>query len=94
MCVLSDRNESIINSVRTAFPNVPHFACVWHLWKNVCTSFKRSKNVLSDVFYSMAKTCRKEDFEKLMAKVIKIDNQIKMYLRMLVMKSGQEFMQQ
>ncbi|KAH0754137.1 hypothetical protein KY290_024407 [Solanum tuberosum] len=42
--------------------------------------FKRSKNVLSDVFYSMAKTYRKEDFEKLMAKVIKIDNRVKMYL--------------
>ncbi|XP_015163457.1 uncharacterized protein [Solanum tuberosum] len=42
--------------------------------------FKRSKNVLSDVFYSMAKTYRKEDFEKLMAKVVKIDNRVKMYL--------------
>ncbi|KAG5569793.1 hypothetical protein H5410_059559 [Solanum commersonii] len=28
----------------------------------------------------MAKTYRKEDFEKLMAKVIKIDNRVKMYL--------------
>ncbi|XP_015159970.1 uncharacterized protein [Solanum tuberosum] len=80
MCVVSDRNESIINSVRTVFPNVSHFACIWHLWKNVCSSFKRSKSILSDVFYSMAKAYRKEDFDKLIAKVVKIDNRVKMYL--------------
>ncbi|KAH0749013.1 hypothetical protein KY290_028245 [Solanum tuberosum] len=76
----ADRNESIINSVRTVFPNVSHFAWIWHLWKNVCSSFKRSKSILSDVFYSMAKAYRKEDFDKLIAKVVKIDNRVKMYL--------------
>lgn len=80
MCVVSDRNESIIKSVSIVYPNVPHFACIWHLWKNVCTYYKRSKNTLSDLFYSMAKAYRKKDFEKLMAKVEKVDDRVKKYL--------------
>ncbi|XP_069154332.1 uncharacterized protein [Solanum lycopersicum] len=80
MCVVSDRNESIIKSVSIVYPNVPHFACIWHLWKNVCTYYKRSKNTLSDLFYSMAKAYRKKDFEKLMAKVEKVDGRVKNYL--------------
>nr|XP_025887999.1 uncharacterized protein LOC101263434 [Solanum lycopersicum] len=36
MCVVSDRNESIMKSVRIVFPDVPHYECIGHLWKNVC----------------------------------------------------------
>ena len=49
MCVISDRNESIMKSVRIVFPNVPHYACILHLWKNVCGNFKRSRKTLSDL---------------------------------------------
>ncbi|KAH0633443.1 hypothetical protein KY284_036229 [Solanum tuberosum] len=80
MCIVSDRNESIMKSVSIVFPNVPHCACIWHLWKNVCSNFKRSKNTLSDIFYSMAKAYRKENFDKLMAKVVKVDHRVKDYL--------------
>ncbi|KAH0670849.1 hypothetical protein KY289_025342 [Solanum tuberosum] len=73
----ADRNESILKSVSIVYPNVPHFACIWHLWKIVCTYYKRSRTILSDIFYSMAKAYRKDDFEKLMAKVEKIDNRVK-----------------
>ncbi|XP_049378272.1 uncharacterized protein LOC125843082 [Solanum stenotomum] len=31
MCVVSYRNESILKSVSIVYPNVPHFACIWHL---------------------------------------------------------------
>ncbi|XP_015163822.1 uncharacterized protein [Solanum tuberosum] len=77
----ADRNESILKSVSIVYPNVPHFACIWHLWKNVCTYYKRSRTILSDIFYSMAKAYRKDDFEKLMAKVEKIDGRVKKYLQ-------------
>ncbi|KAH0660247.1 hypothetical protein KY290_029773 [Solanum tuberosum] len=80
MCVVSDRNESIMKRVRIVFPTVPHYACIWHLWKNVCGNFKRSRNTISDLFYSMAKTYRKEDFDTLMAKVDKVDHRVKDYL--------------
>ena len=32
-----------------------------------------SRNILSDLFYSMAKTYRKEDLHKLMVKIDKVD---------------------
>ncbi|XP_015170291.1 uncharacterized protein [Solanum tuberosum] len=80
ICVVSDKNESIMKSVRNVFPNVPHYACIWHLWKNVCGNFKRSRNTLSDLFYSMAKAYKNEDFDKLMAKVDKVDHRVKEYL--------------
>ena len=80
MCVVSDRNESIMKSVRIVFPDVPHYACIWHLWKNVCGNFKRSRKAISDLFYSMAKAYRKKDFDKLMAKVDRIDHRVKEYL--------------
>ncbi|XP_069153707.1 uncharacterized protein [Solanum lycopersicum] len=80
MCVVSDRNESIMKSVRIVFPDVPHYACIWHLWKNVCGNFKRSRKAISDIFYSMAKAYRKENFDKLMAKVDRIDHRVKEYL--------------
>ncbi|XP_015168123.1 uncharacterized protein [Solanum tuberosum] len=80
MCVVSDRNESIMKIVRIVFEIVPHYACIWHLWKNVCGNFKRSRNTISDLFYSMAKEYRKEDFDTLMAKVDKVDDTVKEYL--------------
>nr|XP_025885557.1 uncharacterized protein LOC112940993 [Solanum lycopersicum] len=80
MCIVSDRNECIIKSVSIVYPNVPHCACIWHFWKNVCSSFKRSKNTLSDIFYSMTKAYRKENFDKLMAKVVTVDHRVKDYL--------------
>ncbi|XP_015077183.1 uncharacterized protein LOC107021102 [Solanum pennellii] len=55
MCIVSDRNESIKKGVSIVYPTVPHFACIWHLWKNVCSNFRRSRTILSDLFYSMAK---------------------------------------
>ncbi|XP_055810254.1 uncharacterized protein LOC129880305 [Solanum dulcamara] len=81
MYVVSDRNESIIKSVNMVFSNVSHFACIWHISKNVCTNYKRSKAVLSDIFYSMAKAYRKDEFKKLMAKVEKINHRMTQYLK-------------
>ncbi|XP_069154381.1 uncharacterized protein [Solanum lycopersicum] len=80
MRVVSYRNGSITKSVRIAFPNVPHYGCIWHFWKNVCGNFKRRRKTLSDLFYSMAKTYKVEDFDKLMAKVYRADHRVKDYL--------------
>ncbi|XP_059289862.1 uncharacterized protein LOC132043375 [Lycium ferocissimum] len=31
MCIVSDRHESINKAVSRIYPNVPHYACIWHL---------------------------------------------------------------
>lgn len=74
MCVIPDRNERIIKSVSIVYPNIPHFACIYHLWKNIYTHFWKSKYKLSNLYYSMekayrkAKSYRKENFDYIMAK--------------------------
>ena len=80
MCVVSDRNESIIKAVSRVFDGVPHYACIWHLWKNVKTLFKKSHNSLSKVFYGMAKAYKQSEFDELMEKVEQVDVRVKNYL--------------
>ena len=80
MCVVSDRNESIIKAVSRVFDGVPHYACIWHLWKNVKTLFKKSHNKLSEVFYGMAKAYKQSEFDELMEKVEQVDVRVKNYL--------------
>nr|XP_009765360.1 PREDICTED: uncharacterized protein LOC104216925 [Nicotiana sylvestris] len=70
MCIVSDRNESIIKSVSRVYPNVPHFACLWHLWNNVYKKFKKSHAKLSEIYFSMAKTYIQAEFDSLVEKVV------------------------
>ncbi|KAH0655600.1 hypothetical protein KY285_030482 [Solanum tuberosum] len=55
-CVISDRNEIIIKAVTRVYNNVPHYACMWHLWGNVEKKFRKSSKELCPVFYTMTKT--------------------------------------
>ncbi|XP_047259309.1 uncharacterized protein LOC124891641, partial [Capsicum annuum] len=80
MCVVSDSHESIIKAVSVVYPCIPHFACIWHLWNNVCTNYRKSKDKLTREFFAMAKAYKLDDFDELMCKVGKIDNRVKVYL--------------
>ncbi|XP_060190841.1 uncharacterized protein LOC132620161 [Lycium barbarum] len=80
MCIVSDRHESINKAVCRIYPEVAHYACIWHLWGNVCKKYKKSHDVLSPVFYSMAKAYTQDDFDELMGKVQKVDMCVAEYL--------------
>ncbi|XP_059310574.1 uncharacterized protein LOC132061914 [Lycium ferocissimum] len=80
MCVVSDRHESIIKAVYRVYPTVPHLACIWHLWKNVTKKYKSNDEVLSPVFYSLAKAYTQDEFDKLMQKIENVDIRVKEYL--------------
>ncbi|XP_059309949.1 uncharacterized protein LOC132061095 [Lycium ferocissimum] len=80
MCIVSDRHESIIKAVSRIYFGVPHFACIWHLWKNIYSRYRKSHEMLSGVFYSMANAYAQEEFDKLMEKVKKLDIRVKEYL--------------
>ncbi|XP_019224697.1 PREDICTED: uncharacterized protein LOC109206332 [Nicotiana attenuata] len=82
MCIVSDRNESIIKSVSRVNPDVPHFACIWHLWNNVYKKFKKSHAKLSEIYFSMAKAYTEAEFDSLMEKVEKVDIRVKEYLEL------------
>ncbi|XP_070007406.1 uncharacterized protein [Nicotiana sylvestris] len=82
MCIVSDRNESIIKSVSRVYPDVPHCACIWHLWNNVYKKFKKSHAKLSEIYFSMAKAYTQTEFDSLMEKVEKVDIRVKEYLEL------------
>ncbi|XP_075096439.1 uncharacterized protein LOC107812183 [Nicotiana tabacum] len=82
MCIVSDRNESIIKSVSRVYPDVPHFACIWHLWNNVYKKFKKSHAKLSEIYFSMAKAYTQAEFDNLIEKVEKVDIRVKEYLEL------------
>nr|XP_009799301.1 PREDICTED: uncharacterized protein LOC104245397 [Nicotiana sylvestris] len=67
MCIVSDRNESIIKS---------------HLWNNVYKKFKKSHAKLSEIYFSMAKEYTQAEFDSLMEKVEKVDIRVKEYLEL------------
>ncbi|XP_070006051.1 uncharacterized protein [Nicotiana sylvestris] len=82
MCIVSDKNKSIIKSVSRVYPDVPHFACIWHLWNNVYKKFKKSHAKLSEIYFSMAKAYTQVEFDSLMEKVEKVDISVKEYLEL------------
>ncbi|XP_075112622.1 uncharacterized protein LOC142182300 [Nicotiana tabacum] len=77
MCIVSDRNESIIKSVSRVYPTVPHFACIWHLWNNVYMKFKKSHAKVREVYLSMAKAYTQDEFDSLIEKGEKVDTRAK-----------------
>ena len=80
MCVVSDRNESIIKTVLRMY-NIPHYSCMFHLWNNVKTLYKKSHDSLfSEVFYAMTKAYKYSKFNELMKKVERVDIRVKNYL--------------
>ena len=93
MCVVSDRNEIIIKSVSRIY-NIPHYACMFHLRKNVKTLYKKSHDSLSEAFYAMTKAYKLSEFNELMKKVEHVDIRGKIIWNWLVMTNGQECMHQ
>nr|XP_016440149.1 PREDICTED: uncharacterized protein LOC107765963 [Nicotiana tabacum] len=82
MCIVSDRNESIIKSISKVNPAVPYFSCIWHLWNNVYKKFRKSHSKLSEIYFSMAKAYTHAEFDSLMEKIEKVDIRVKEYLEL------------
>ncbi|XP_016486286.2 uncharacterized protein LOC107806614 [Nicotiana tabacum] len=82
MCIISDRNKSIIKYVSRVYPTVPHFACIWHLWNSVYKKFKKIHSKLSEIYFSMEKAYTQDEFDSLMEKMEKVDIQVKEYLEL------------
>ncbi|XP_059277669.1 uncharacterized protein LOC132031776 [Lycium ferocissimum] len=83
ICVVSYRHESIIKAVSRVYPIVPHLACIWRLWENVTKRYKSNDEVLSPVFYSLAKAYTQDEFHKLVDKIENVDIRVKEYLELV-----------
>ncbi|XP_059277886.1 uncharacterized protein LOC132032110 [Lycium ferocissimum] len=64
----------------TWFFEQPHLVSIWHLWKNVTKNYKTKDEVLSPIFYALAKAYTQDELDKIMEKIEKVDYRVKDYL--------------
>ncbi|XP_019237991.1 PREDICTED: uncharacterized protein LOC109218117, partial [Nicotiana attenuata] len=78
MCVVSDRNESILKATSIVYPGMPHYSCVWHIWTNIRAKFKKGHLQLNELYFATAGSYTK--FNERMSKIEEIDPRVKSYL--------------
>ncbi|PHT98775.1 hypothetical protein BC332_32295 [Capsicum chinense] len=80
MCIVSDRHDNILKAAALVYPNMVHCICIYHLWNNIKGRFKKNQKQLKGILFTMARTYIKEDFDRLMEDMNKINNKVKEYL--------------
>ncbi|XP_070056834.1 uncharacterized protein [Nicotiana tomentosiformis] len=80
MCVVSDRNESILKETSTFYTGMPHYACMWHIWTNVRSKFKKGHLKLSELYFATERSYTLDEFNERMSKIEEIDTRVKAYL--------------
>ncbi|XP_009800286.1 protein FAR1-RELATED SEQUENCE 5-like [Nicotiana tabacum] len=80
MCVVSDRNESILKATSIVYPGMPHYSCMWHIWTNIRAKFKKGHLKLSELYFATAQSFTLDEFNERMSKIEEIDPRVKAYL--------------
>nr|XP_016473732.1 PREDICTED: uncharacterized protein LOC107795580 [Nicotiana tabacum] len=80
MCVVSDRNESILKATSIVYPGVPHYSCMWHIWTNIRAKFKKGHLQLNELYFATTRSYTLDEFNERMSKIEEIDSRVKSYL--------------
>ncbi|XP_009773353.1 uncharacterized protein [Nicotiana sylvestris] len=80
MCVVLDRNESILKATSIVYPGVPHYSCMWHIWTNIRAKFKKGHLQLNELYFSTTRSYALDEFNERMSKIEEIDPRVKSYL--------------
>ncbi|XP_070042143.1 uncharacterized protein [Nicotiana tomentosiformis] len=80
MCVVSDQNESILKATSIVYTGMPHYACMWHIWTNIRSKFKKDRLKLSELYFATARSYTLDEFNERMSKIEEIDTHVKAYL--------------
>ncbi|XP_019236164.1 PREDICTED: uncharacterized protein LOC109216462 [Nicotiana attenuata] len=80
MCVVSDRNESILKATSIVYTGIPHYACMWYIWTNVRSKFNKGHLKLSELYFATARSYIIDEFNERMSKIEEIDVRVKAYL--------------
>ncbi|XP_070008276.1 uncharacterized protein [Nicotiana sylvestris] len=75
---LSDRNQSITNSIRKVFPEAHHGICLYNFEKNL--KQRHAKATVINLFQSAARSYKREDFNQLMSQLKSIDKKTYNYI--------------
>nr|XP_009764576.1 PREDICTED: uncharacterized protein LOC104216255 [Nicotiana sylvestris] len=80
MCVVSDRNESILKATSIVYPGIPHYSCMWHIWTNIRSKFKKGHLQLHELYFATARSYTLDEFNERMSKIEEVDPRVKSYL--------------
>ncbi|XP_070010392.1 uncharacterized protein [Nicotiana sylvestris] len=80
ICIVSDRHDAIWKATSIVYPEVPHCACMFHLWNNIKTNFRKSQKQIKEVYFALARAYTVEEFNRHMAELEAIDSRVKTYL--------------
>ncbi|XP_075088100.1 uncharacterized protein LOC107796086 [Nicotiana tabacum] len=80
MCIVSDRHDAIWKATSIVYPEVPHCACMFHLWNNIKTNFRKIQKQIKEVYFALARAYTVEEFNRHMAELEAIDSRVKTYL--------------
>ncbi|XP_022846198.1 uncharacterized protein LOC111368922 [Olea europaea var. sylvestris] len=67
---VSDRKNSISNSIAHVFPLSQHGYCIWHLKKNLIQRYNNASAIF--LFKRAARTSRVEEFERLLGQICRV----------------------
>ncbi|XP_075098032.1 uncharacterized protein LOC142175348 [Nicotiana tabacum] len=51
ICIVSNMNENILKATSTVYTGMSYYACMWHIWTNVRSKFKKGHLKLSELWY-------------------------------------------
>ncbi|XP_075074300.1 uncharacterized protein LOC142161949 [Nicotiana tabacum] len=91
MCVVSNRNESILKATSIVYPGMPHYSCMWNIWKNIRAKFKKGHLKLGELYFATARSYTLDEFNERMSKIEEIDPCLKAYT-ILAIIDGLEYM--
>ncbi|XP_075106818.1 uncharacterized protein LOC142179833 [Nicotiana tabacum] len=57
-----------------------HYACMWHIWINVRSKFKKNYLKLSELYFATTQSYTFDEFNERMSKIEEIDKHVKAYL--------------
>ncbi|CAH9058283.1 unnamed protein product [Cuscuta europaea] len=80
MVIVSDRHESIAKGVIEVYPECEHGVCIYHLFNNLKTRFKRKTKKMKDSYFEAAKAYTREEFDCHIKELEKIDEEIVSYM--------------
>ncbi|XP_070056719.1 uncharacterized protein [Nicotiana tomentosiformis] len=59
---------------------MPYYACMWHIWTNVRSKFKKGHLKLSELYFATTRSYMLDKFNERMSNIEEIDTRIKAYL--------------
>ncbi|XP_019265225.1 PREDICTED: uncharacterized protein LOC109242818 [Nicotiana attenuata] len=80
MCVVSDRNESILKTTSIVYSGMPHYSCMWHIWTNIRSKFKKGHLQLHELYFATTRSYTLDEFNERMSKIEEVDPRVKSYL--------------